>query len=111
MAKRSVANVVQQYGNLRGLLFRRSDFDALAAQNLNGLQHQMHGTEGMGQPRMGGSWINQVGHAQLSDIAKPLEEGMIYQAKYQLGLQSYKAVQGIVKDFVGQGQGGLGKRR
>jgi hypothetical protein len=30
---------------------------------------------------------------------------MIYQAKYQLGLQSYKAVQGIVEDFVGQGAG------
>jgi hypothetical protein len=36
---------------------------------------------------------------------------MIDQAEDQLGLQSDKAVQGIVEDFIGQGQGGLGKRR
>ena len=39
MAKRSVADIVQQNGNLRGFFLGRSDFDALAAQNLDGLQH------------------------------------------------------------------------
>ena len=106
-----MAQIVQEDGHQAGATVIGAEAVTLVGQYIQGLLHQVHGTEGMGQPRMGGSWINQVGHAQLTDIAKPLEEGMIYQAQYQLGLQSYKAVQGIVKDFVGQGQGGLGKRR
>ena len=59
MAKGSVADIVQQYGNLRGLFLRRSDFDALAAQNLDGLQHQMHGTEGVVKAGMVGPRVDQ----------------------------------------------------
>ena len=57
---------------------------------------------------MSGPRVHQIGHPQLADIAKSLEEWMIHQPKNQLGFQSDKAVEGIVEDFVGQGQSGEG---
>lgn len=106
-----MAQIVQEDGHQAGPPVIGAEAVTLVGQYIQGFLHQMHGAECMGQPRVGGSWVNQVGHAQLTDVAKTLEEGMIDQAEDQLGLQSDKAVQGIVEDFIGQGQGGLGKRR
>ena len=100
MREWAMADIVQQdgYGN-RFLLFG-ADIVALALQGFNSEAHQVHGTQSMVKACVQGTWINQVRHAQLFDVAQPLKIRMLHQVEYQFGWDADKTVNRIVDNFL-----------
>ena len=61
MAEWAVADVVQQDGHAGRFVFFVRDFDALAAQDVYGFLHEVHGTDGMVKAVMDGAGVDVVG--------------------------------------------------
>ena len=107
MAKRAVANVVQQNGDLGGFFFGIRDFDALAAQNLYGFLHKVHGAQGVVKAGVVGAGVDQVAESELADAPQPLKVRVLDQVKNSFRRKRNKTVDRIVKKFelVGRGNG------
>ena len=95
-----MAAIMQQNGQRSRFKFLISNIVALAAQQLYGTPHEVHGAEAMGKAGVVGSWVHQIGHADLLDAPKPLEIWMLDNIKMQFVWDTDEAINRIVEDFL-----------
>ena len=96
----TVAAVVKQDGDGGGFKFLIRNHIALAAQQMDGASHQVHGAEAVGKACMVGARIHQVGHADLFDAPKPLEIRVFDDVEMQFVGDADEAINRIVEDFL-----------
>ena len=100
VGKRPVTAVVEQNGQGSRLKFLICNVVALAAQQLDGASHEVHGTKAMRKTRVVGSGIHQIGHADLFDTPKPLEIRMFDNVEMQFVRNADETVNRVVEDFL-----------
>ena len=100
MGEWSVANIVKEDSDLRCLPFIFCHLNSLAAQNLECLLHEVHGTEGMVKPGVDGSRVDQLSEAKLSDVSHSLKKWMLDQIENQFTFDRDKPVYRVVNDLI-----------
>ena len=95
-----MAAVVEQDGQRSRLKFLIGNVIALAAQQLDGASHEVHGAEAVGKTSVVRAWIHQIGHADLLDAPKPLKIRVFNDVEMQLVWDADEAIDGVVEDFL-----------
>lgn len=70
------------------------------AKGFNSRAHEVHGTQGMMKAGMQCAGINQVRHAQLFNVTKPLKTGVFNQIVHQFRRDGDKSVNRVVNDLL-----------
>jgi len=97
--ERAVADVVEQDGDFDPQLFLFADGNAFASQFGDGVSHEVIGSEGVVQPGMDGSGVDQVCKCHLVYPAKSLVVRVRHDVQQQGMIQCYKAVNGVIYDL------------
>ena len=95
-----MSDIMQKDGHLGGLTFFFGNLYALAGQDVEGLLHKVHGSQGMVEPGMNCPGINQLGQAQLTDVPHALQKRVLNKAEHQLILYRDEPVYRIINDFI-----------
>ena len=107
MAKRTVANVMQQdCAQERDLLFVRN-LVALQPQLINGILHEVHCANGVLEAVMKSSGVYQMRQPQLCNTAQPLKPRMINQFKDKRMTNGNESIDRVVYDFSFKWQGNI----
>ena len=97
MGKRTMSDIVQEYGAKQSPFFRFGYVHLLLPQERNGLLHQVHGTQCMVKPRVMGPGIHQVAQPHLGYPTQPLKIGMSDQLKNEIIGNPDKSVNWIIE--------------
>jgi len=95
-----MTDIMEEDCDLRGDKFPVADLDAFASKSFENTTHEVHCTQSVLKPGMIGSGVNKVSQSQLTDVAKSLKYGMLYQIEKKIVVDRDESVNGIVNDLV-----------
>ena len=96
-----MANVVQQDGDLNGQSFLIADLGSFGAQHVDGLGHQVKGTQGVVKTRVQCPRVNIVRQTDLFDAPQALKIGVLNEIENDAIRHRDESINGVIEDFVG----------